>query len=138
MTRIMLTRPVAICRLVSIVAFTAALVSQTHAQTAQTRQVMREKLALSQGLLAALVTSNWAVLDKNTQALVAVTKRPGWQVLQAPEYARNTSRFLQATQALADAAIERDEPAALVAYNRLVVSCVGCHRYVARSRLANQ
>jgi len=47
------------------------------AQTAQTQQVMREKLELAQVLLGAVVTSNWASLDKTTKALTAVTKSLG-------------------------------------------------------------
>jgi hypothetical protein len=108
-----------------------------HAQTAQTRQVMRDKLELSEVLLGALVTSNWGVLGKSAQALVAVTNRPGWQVLEAPEYVRQTRAFLNATQALIDASGQRDQRVALAAYNGLVASCVECHRAVARLRVAD-
>jgi len=116
----------------------AAWAGPGSAQTAQTRQVMREKLEMSEVLLGALVTSNWGALGKSAQALVAVTNRPGWQVLEAPEYTRQTRAFLTATQALIDAAGQRDQRVALTAYNGLVASCVECHRYVARSRVADQ
>jgi|KBSMisStandDraft_5_1062788.scaffolds.fasta_scaffold177337_2 hypothetical protein len=106
------------------------------AQTAQTRQVMREKLELSQVLLGAVVTSNWASLDKTTKALTAVINRPGWQVLASPEYVQQTRAFLNATQALQNAGAARDQRTALTAYNSLVASCVECHRYVARARVA--
>jgi hypothetical protein len=109
-----------------------------HAQTAQTRQVMRDKLELSEVLLGALVTSNWGVLGKNAQALAAVTNRPGWQVLEAPEYVRQTRAFFNATQSLIDASGQRDQRVALTAYNGLVASCVECHRAVARLRVAGQ
>ena len=109
-----------------------------HAQTGQTRQVMREKLELSEILLGGLVTSNWASLHKTTQNLIGVINRPGWQVLQSPEYVRQTTAFINATQALLDAADARDQRTALTAYNGLVASCVECHRYVARSRVAGQ
>jgi len=109
-----------------------------HAQTGQTRQVMREKLELSEILLGGLVTSNWASLHKTTGSLIDVINRPGWQVLQAPEYVRQTSAFLKATQALLEAADARDQRTALTAYNGLVASCVECHRFVARSRVAGR
>ena len=122
--------------------FTALWLGMTgapgHAQTAQTRQVMREKLELSEILLGGLVTSNWASLHKTTQSLIGVINRPGWQVLQSPEYSRQTTAFLNATQALLAAADARDQRTALAAYNGLVASCVECHRYVARSRVAGQ
>ena len=106
------------------------------AQTAQTRQVMREKLELSQVLLGAVVTSNWASLDKTTKALTAVINRPGWQVLASPEYVQQTRAFLNATQALQNAGAAREQRTALSAYNGLVASCVECHLYVARARVA--
>jgi len=109
-----------------------------HAQNGQTRQVMREKLELSGILLGGLVTSNWASLHKTTQSLIGVINRPGWQVLQSPEYVSQTTAFLNATQALLAAADARDQRTALTAYNGLVASCVECHRYVARSRVAGQ
>lgn len=114
------------------------LTAPAYAQATATQKVMREKLGLSQVLLAALVTSDWTLLNKNTQALLAVTKKPGWQVLQAPEYLRQTSEFFDAAQALGEAALQRDSGAAATAYTRLVASCVACHRYVALSRRVGQ
>lgn len=113
-----------------------ALATSAAAQTVQTRQVMREKLELSEILLGALVTGNWLALSKNTQSLLGVTAKTGWQVFEGPEYVRQTRAFLRATQALVDAAEDRDQRTALAAYNGLVASCVECHRYVARMRVA--
>jgi hypothetical protein len=106
-----------------------------HAQDSLTRQVMRQKLAHSETLLAALVTSNWSSLDRNGRALQALTTQPGWQVLQLPEFNKHTNAFNRSAAALVEAARMRDGDAALPAYNDLVSSCVGCHRYVARSRI---
>jgi hypothetical protein len=112
-------------------------VRQAQGQTAQTKQVMQQKLAESQQLLAALVTSNWAALNQRSQSLQSLTKAPGWQVLQTPEFRDYTAAFQRATQAVAMAAAQRDQRTALTAYNQLVASCVECHRYVARSRIAS-
>jgi len=106
------------------------------AQNSQTRQVMRQKLEHSEALLAALVTSKWDSLDRNVRALQALTMQPGWQVLRLPEFNQYTNAFQRATGALRDAATTRDSESALKAYNGLVSSCVECHRYVARSRIA--
>jgi len=113
-------------------------VSSAIGQTAQTKRVMQQKLAESQQLLGALVTSNWAVLNQRAQALQSLTKDPAWQVLQTPEFRDYTAAFLRATQAVAAAAGQRDQRTALTAYNQLVGSCVECHRYVARSRIASR
>ena len=111
-------------------------ISRAEGQTVQTKQVMQQKLAQSQQLLAAVVTSNWAALTQRTQALESLTRQPGWQFLQTPEYRNYTAAFEKAMQALAAAAQQRDQRTAATAYNELVNSCVECHRYVARSRIA--
>ena len=108
------------------------------AQTRQTKQVMRQKLAQSQQLLAALVTSDWASLGSRSRDLEALTSQPGWDVLRLPEFNSHTLAFQRAIQALADASKQRDQRTALTAYNGLVTSCVECHNYVARSRIATK
>ena len=47
----------------------------TAAQTSQTEQVMRQKLTQSERLLAALVTANWAALDRDGRALQDLTSK---------------------------------------------------------------
>jgi hypothetical protein len=120
----------------ALTAFVALPTERAAGQTQQTRQVMRQKLVASERLLAALVTSNWGELDRHGRALEAVTNQPGWDVMRLPEYSKYTASFQKATQAVIDAAGQRDQTTALAAYNRLVASCVECHRYVARARIA--
>lgn len=114
----------------------AFVVPAADSQTVQTKHVMQQKLADSQQLLAALVTSNWTVLGQRSQALQSLTQQPGWQAFETPEYRDYTAAFQKATQAVADASTRRDQRTALTAYNQLVGSCVECHRYVARARIA--
>jgi hypothetical protein len=122
--------------LLTITALLVAFLSRAEGQTEQTKQVMQQKLAQSQQLLGALVMSNWTALSQRTQALESLTRQPGWQVLQTTEYRTYTTAFEKATQGLAAAAQQRDQRTAATAYNQLVNSCVECHRYVARSRIA--
>jgi cytochrome c556 len=122
--------------LLTAIAMVVAVLSRAEGQTAQTKQVMQQKLAQSQQLLAAVVTSNWTALTQRTQALESLTRQPGWQFLQTPEYRNYTAGFEKATQALAASAQQRDQRTAAMAYNQLVNSCVECHRYVARARIA--
>ena len=119
-----------------LVLITIIAAATTNAQDRQTKLVMRQKLQHSEALLAALVTSNWNSLDRNSKALDALTMQPGWQVLRLPEYSKYTNAFQRATDALIAAAGRRDTEAAVSAYNALVGSCVGCHRYVSRARIA--
>ena len=120
------------------IAFMALMMTANTAdtQTRQTKQVMRQKLQHSEALLAALVTSNWSGLDTNSRALDTLTMQPGWQVLRLPEYNKYTNAFQRATDALVTAAGARDTEGAVSAYNGLVGSCVACHRYVSRARIA--
>ena len=120
----------------TLLAATAVQRPAAAAQTRQTQQVMRQKLTESQQLLAALVTSNWTMLDRHARALQALTNQSGWDVMREPMFHTQTLAFQKAVQGLSDAAGQRDQRTALVAYNGLVSSCVECHRYVARARLA--
>ena len=115
---------------------TSLAVSNTSAQTTALNRVMRQKLEQSQGMLAAVVTSNWADLERRSEALVRITNDPSWAVLNTPEYAKQSQAFLRAAENLVDAAKRRDLDAAPAAYVSLTLNCVQCHRYVARARIA--
>ena len=127
-----------IASLATITLLAAAVVQRpvAAAQTRQTEQVMRQKLTESQQLLAALVTSNWAALDRHARAIQALTKQPGWDVMREPMFLTHTVAFQKAVQGLLDAAAKRDQRTALTAYTGVVSSCVECHSYVARARIA--
>lgn len=118
----------------SIAALLGAAVNATQALSL--RRVMREKLDHSQHMLEAVVTSDWAALERHTRALQELTKDPGWSVLKTAEYSRHTASFVNAAQDLVEAAQEHDLDAAPLAYTSLTLTCVQCHRYVARSRVA--
>jgi hypothetical protein len=136
----MTTKPrlsAAVAIVTTAIAVTMVLHSvEAPAQTVQTSQVMRQKLAESQQILAAVVTSNWTALDRHTRALEALTNQPGWDVMHLPEYHDQTVGFQRALAQLSAAVGQRDQRTAVTAYNALVTSCVECHRYVARARIA--
>jgi hypothetical protein len=99
-------------------------------------RLMAKKLVCAQKILEAVVTSRWADLEAQTKALEALTRDPAWLVLNAPEYARHSNHFVEATRTLHDAAAKRDLEETPQAYIGLTLSCVQCHRYLARSRIA--
>jgi len=100
------------------------------------KRVMREKLEQSQLILGAVVTSDWGALERHSRELERLTSEPAWAVLRTPEYARQSAAFLRATQDLIEAARTHDLEAAPLAYVSLTLSCVQCHRYVAKARIA--
>lgn len=114
----------------------AVSLTGTFAQTPQLSKVMRAKLEQSQGLLAALVTSNWNDLARRTQELQRLTRDPAWSVMNSPPYASQAAAFLRAVEDLSQAAERRDGETAPLAYVSLTLTCVRCHQAVARSRLA--
>lgn len=108
--------------------------SFAHAQTLN--RVMRTKLEHSQKILESVVTSDWAALERHSQELQRLANDPAWMVLKTRDYARQSEAFLRATEDLIDAAKRRDLEAAPLAYVSMTMSCVQCHRHVARSRIA--
>jgi len=123
---------------VAVVVIAVTLGSELQAQTVALNRVMRQKLADAQGVLAAVVTSNWAELERRSKELAAATNDPAWLVLKTPEYSRQSEAFVRAANDLLDAAARRDQEGAPLAYVALTMRCVQCHRYVARARIAGQ
>jgi hypothetical protein len=98
---------------------------------------MRNKLAHSQAILGAVVTSNWAVLDRESRALALVVRDPAWLTpLTEPEYLRQSDAFSRALQDLIEASAKRNLESAGDAHIALTASCVRCHAHMTRRRLA--
>jgi hypothetical protein len=106
-------------------------------QGPQLSRVMRAKLERSQAILGAVVTSNWAVLDRESRALALVVRDPAWgAALIEPEYLRQSDAFQRALQDLIEASAKRNLEAAGNAHIALTASCVRCHLDMTRRRVA--
>lgn len=100
-------------------------------------RIMRAKLAHSQAILGAVVTSNWSVLDRESRALALAVRDPAWvTALTEPEYLRQSDAFSRALQDLIEASAKRDLDAAANAQIALTASCVRCHVHMTRRRIA--
>ena len=104
-------------------------------QTPATGRLMREKLTHSERVLEAIMTSNYPLLEHESQALADVTKAPAWTVLKTSPYARYSLAFLTAAEDLAEAARTRDSDAAVRRYVSMTLTCYECHRYVKGARI---
>jgi hypothetical protein len=148
--------------LVKRLSFAAAIVvlsgSVAPAQTPATGRVMREKLAHSQKILEAILTSKFTLLDTESAALAKATQSPAWSALKGPEYLRQSEAFLKAldelrtaardrdldgavkryTDLTMTAARDRDLDGAVKRYTDLTMSCFACHRYMKDRRLADR
>ena len=91
---------------------------EVPAQTPATGRLMRVKLAHSQKILEAILTSDFALLDRESNALGQVTKSPAWSVFYSPEYKRQSGAFLRAIDDLRDAAKGMDLDGAASSYCR--------------------
>ena len=122
-------------RLIIGVALMAGLGATSEAaQTVALDRLMRAKLEHAQQILGDVVTSNWAELARHSEELRRAARDPAWAVLTTPEYVRQSEAFLRASDDLIEAAKRRDEEAAPIAFVALTMSCVQCHRHVARMR----
>jgi cytochrome c553 len=110
--------------------------STASAQTARTGRLMREKLRHSQRLLQAVTTSDWALLQRETQALTAVTKSPTWMEIMRPELRPYGNEFQKTLADLAAAADRRDYDSSGRSYLALTGACLACHKHVMNARIA--
>jgi cytochrome c556 len=124
-------------RLFAILVIAALFAATTPAQTPGTSRVMREKLDHSQQILEAILTSKFALLERETAALARATESPAWTVLKGPEYLRQSEAFLKALRDLNAAAKDLDLDAAAQRYTELTMTCFACHRYMKGRRLAD-
>ena len=127
----------ALFRTALVCAFIASSVATSADQTPALSRVMREKLVHSQAILGAVLTSNWAVLDKESRALALAVRDPAWgAALTGPEYLQQSDAFGRALQDLIEASSKRDLEAAGKAQVTLTTTCVQCHLLLSRRRLA--
>jgi hypothetical protein len=105
-------------------------------QGPEVNNIMREKLGHAQKILEAVVTNDWVGLETHSRELERLTNDQRWTALKYPEYARHSTAFIKAVQALHLAAAQRDLENTPKAYVAVTLQCVECHRYLARARIA--
>jgi hypothetical protein len=94
------------------------------------KEFMRDKLELSQKVLEGVATEDWdLVIGKGTR-LSAMTQEADWRVFENPNYDAQSKAFKQHVDSLVKAARKKDLDAATLAYVRMTISCVDCHKAV--------
>ena len=122
--------------MVLVGALLAGSVATVPAQTPETGRLMRDKLTHSQRILEAIMTSDFASLQRESAAMVRATELPAWSVLKSPEYLRQSAAFVRANQDLQEAAQARDLDAAALDYMALTLTCFQCHKHIKGKRIA--
>jgi cytochrome c556 len=98
---------------------------------------MRVKLRHSQKVMEGLVLEDYAEIAKNAQEMSLLSLAATWQVFETPEYVDYSRKFRNATDALSDAARDKNLDRATLAFNQVTTKCVECHKYVRGIRMAD-
>ena len=108
-----------------------------HAQTARTGRLMQEKLTHAQRILAALTTSNYGLLQKETLALQRLTQSPQWNELMTAELRGRTRPASSKRWPISPPpriGVTTTAPAGST--SAVVAACINCHKHVMNSRIA--
>jgi len=118
--------------LLLVVTFAASLglaVAQSSRNRAA-KEFMREKLELSQRVLEGLTSEDYDLIIAKGTRLSAMSKEADWRVFENPDYDQQSATFRRHVNSLIKAAKDRNLDAATLAYVRLTMSCVDCHKLV--------
>jgi len=100
------------------------------AQSEGLSKIMRQKLIHAQSILDGVATEDYDMIADNVEPLLALTRRPEWNVIDRPEYASFTMEFRRAVEKLSKSAIERSPDGVAYNYQEMTMACVSCHRFV--------
>lgn len=129
----------AILALVSLPFVPALSTGRAGQQEKQNRsEFMRRKLEFSKNVLEGLALEQYPMIEKNAKALKVLSQAAEWEVPMIPnatDYVALTSEFQRNTDELVKAAKQGNIDGATLAYVKLTMNCVQCHKYV---RFASQ
>lgn len=109
------------------------------AQSPTLKTAMREKLANTQQLLEAVITVDYAGIERYAERLsrISYTEIASWQSAQEPDYVKQATAFLLSVKGLREAAAGRSIERATSEYTSLVSSCIQCHTRARKSRVVS-
>ena len=119
--------------LLALVLATAAGLTASFAQSKRDRaakEFMRDKLELSQRVLEGLATEDYDLIIAKGTRLSAMTKDADWRLFENPDYDQQSLSFRRQVDALVKSAKDKNLDAATLAYVRMTMSCVDCHKLV--------
>lgn len=90
---------------------------------------MRRKLEASSGVLEGLVTENFSVVRKGARTMASMSRATDWETMKMPVYVQYSNQFRKICSDLEAAAEDEDVDAAGLAYVRLTMSCISCHKF---------
>ncbi len=97
---------------------------------------MREKLEHSQKILEGIALEDYDLIIAKSQKLSAMSQAASWQVFGNPDYTQQSANFRRNVESLSKAAREKNLDGATLAYFRVTMGCVDCHRLVRGKKIA--
>lgn len=110
------------------VGFSVAIAQSRRNRAA--KEFMRDKLELSQQALEGISMEDYDLLIAKGTKLSAMTKEADWRVFENPDYDQQSRLFRRQVDAMVKAAKDKNLDAATLAYVRMTMSCVDCHKLV--------
>lgn len=119
-------------------AISSAFLGAFHAagrghQPGKRAEFMRQKLEFSKQLLEGLTLEEFARIEKNGRALKILSQAAEWEdpIMPNPEeYQVYTNDFQRLCDDLRKNARDKNIDGATLAYVKLTMNCVACHKYV--------
>ena len=99
-------------------------------------QFMQQKLTHAQDVLEGLVTEDFEQIAKAAVEMRTLSQAADWQVLRTPSYDLFSKEFRNACDQLEKAAKEENADGASLAYVRLTMNCLSCHKHVRNAKVA--
>ena len=125
----MKTRIALIAVAIILIGSLTAAIAQSKRERAA-KEFMRDKLELSQRVLEGIVTEDYDLIIAKGSKLDAMTKEADWRLFENPNYEQQSATFRRHVDSLVKAAKNKDSDAATLAYVRMTMSCVDCHKLV--------
>jgi hypothetical protein len=97
------------------------------------RDFMRQKLDFAKEALEGLALEQYGTLEKSARALKRLSEAAEWEVPTIPnatDYVAMTSEFQRNADEMAKQAKQRNIDGATLAYLKLTINCVQCHKFV--------
>ena len=114
--------------LVVVVGLATAFAQSKRSRAA--KEFMRDKLELSQRVLEGLATEDYDLIITKGTRLSAMSQEADWRVFENPDYDQQSVIFRRHVDSLVKAAKDKNLDAATLAYVRVTMSCVDCHKLV--------
>lgn len=99
-------------------------------QSEDVGKMMRQKLSYAQAILEGVTTEDYKKITDGAKAMLALTHRAKWNVIDRPEYLGFSMEFQRALDELIDAAQQQSADGVAYDYMQMTMACVSCHRFV--------